>query len=248
MAPLPLNETEAHVWYLFPPAPSDALGDEALEAARALMNDDERTRHDRFLFPEGRREFAFTRALVRTTLSRYADVAPKAWQFTFGPHGRPEIAPEISQRDLHFNLSNTKGLIACIVGSTRDLGIDVESIERRGETLGIADRFFSPTEATALRALPASEQHHRFFHLWTLKEAYIKARGMGLALPLDQFSFELATGARTTISFDPRLVDDAKTWQFDSFWPTRTHFVSTAVRQRSGPVRIVERTADLITG
>ncbi len=239
VAPLVIGETEAHVWYLFP----DALSDDALSAARALMNDDERVRHDRFLFPEGRREFAFTRALVRTTLSRYADVAPRDWQFTFGPHGRPEIA----HGDLNFNLSNTKGLIACIVGTTRDVGIDVESIERRGETLGIADRFFSPSEATALRALPPSEQHHRFFHLWTLKEAYIKARGMGLALPLDQFSFELVTGAPTTISFDPRLVDDAKTWQFDSFWPTRTHFVSTAVRRRSGPVRIVERTAELFT-
>jgi 4'-phosphopantetheinyl transferase len=151
------------------------------------------------------------------------------------------------QRDLHFNLTNTKGLIACIVGWTSEVGIDVESIERRGETLGIADRFFSPSEASALRALPDAEQVHRFFHLWTLKEAYIKARGMGLALPLDQFSFHLARGARTRISFDPRLVDDETTWQFDSFWPTQTHFVSTAVRQRSGVVRIVERTADLIT-
>ena len=241
-----LDETEAHVWYLFP----DALSDEALHEARLLMNHEERARHDRFVFPEGRREFAFTRALVRTTLSRYADVAPKDWRFSFGPHGRPEIA---SPTDLYFNLSNTKGLIACIVGRAPEVGIDVEWIDRHGETLGIADRFFSPSEAASLRALPADEQHHRFFHLWTLKEAYIKARGMGLALPLDQFSFQITAGSRTRISFDPRLVDEPSTWQFDSFWPTATHFVATAVRRptTSPPeklVRIVTRTVRLFAG
>jgi 4'-phosphopantetheinyl transferase len=243
--PQQLDETEAHVWYLFP----DALSDDALHQARLLMNEEERARHDRFVFPEGRREFAFTRALARTTLSRYADVAPKDWRFSFGPHGRPEIA---SSTDLYFNLSNTKGLITCIVGRTPEVGIDVESIERNGETLGIADRFFSPSEATSLRSLPAGDQHHRFFHLWTLKEAYIKARGMGLALPLDQFSFHIAEGVRTRISFDPRLVDEPSTWQFDSFWPSPSHFVATAVRRattvpREKLVRIVERTVTLFT-
>src|SRR6185436_18685723 len=93
---------------------------------------------------------------------------------------------------LHFNLTNTRGLVACAVSVAHaEVGVDAEALDRSGETVAIADRYFSTEEVRALRALPESAQRQRFFAYWTLKESYIKARGLGLRLPLDQFSFRL---------------------------------------------------------
>src|SRR5262249_22736299 len=138
---------------------------------------------------------------------------------------------------LHFNLSNTFGLVVNLTAHERDAGVDVEDLERRGQTVAIADRFFSPAEVAALRAAPASMQRARFFDYWTLKEAYIKARRMGLATPLRHFSFSLPSspGLPIAIAFDPALEDDAAEWQFAQFRPTERHLVSIAIRRGSGP-------------
>src|SRR6185503_2215825 len=151
---------------------------------------------------------------------------------------------------LRFNLSNTEGLIACLVADDREIGVDVEDLERRGETVAIADRFFSPLEVAALRAVPEERQRARFFDYWTLKEAYIKARGMGLAIPLDHFSFVIEPGAPIGIAFDPRLPDDPSTWQFAQLRPTARHVISVAVRRAGEPdLRlVVRRTIPLLQG
>src|SRR4029078_6585429 len=115
-----------------------------------------------------------------------------------------------------------------------DVGVDVEDRTRKGETVQIADRFFSPVEVAALRALPEERQRERFFDYWTLKEAYIKARGMGLAIPLDQFSFLLEPDMPIRIAFDPRLADDPLAWQFEQFALGGSHQTSAAVRRGAG--------------
>jgi 4'-phosphopantetheinyl transferase len=227
----------------------DELGDPSLlERYRALMSPEELAKEKRFRFESSRRECVVTRALVRTTLSRYAHVAPEAWRFESGPHGRPELVPGQCCEPLRFNLSHTDGLIACAVALGRDIGIDVETTERPGETVAIADRFFSPSEVRDLHALPMERQRPRFFDYWTLKEAYIKARGFGLALPLEQFSFHITGEGPIRISFDPRLEDDPETWQFARYCPTPTHVLAVAVRkERDRPLTIeVARTTPLL--
>lgn len=224
---LELSEDEAHLWYVR----SDEVHDpRLLERYRALLAPDEARQHLRFVFPEGRHEYLLTRALVRTVLSRYApEVAPEAWIFTRTAHGRPEIAGPAGAPAFRFNLSNTRGLIACLVASGHEVGVDVEDTSRAGETVEIAEHYFSPSEAAALRSLPAERQRARFFEYWTLKESYIKARGLGLAIPLDQFSFELG-GPEIRISFDPRLADDPSIWQFSLLRPTERHAMAAALR------------------
>ena len=106
--------------------------------------------------------------------------------------------------DLRFNLSHTDGLIACAVTIGREVGVDVEHIQRR-LTHDVAGRFFAPREVDDLKALPEDEQQRVFFDYWTLKEAYIKARGFGLALPLGDFAFTLAPPAPPQIAFEPAL-------------------------------------------
>lgn len=195
------------------------------------MSEDERKKRDRFRFEKDQHTCLVTRALVRTVLSRYEDVAPEAWRFRANEHGRPEIDEPHEARSLKFNLSHTNGLIVCLVARGREVGVDVEDRERRGRLLDVADRFFSPSEVAALRALPKREQLDRFFLYWTLKESYIKARGMGLAIPLSQFSFDV--GPDIAIAFDPRLEDDPVSWQFTAMSCGRRHAVAAAFRRRS---------------
>ncbi|WP_437739479.1 4'-phosphopantetheinyl transferase superfamily protein [Sorangium sp. So ce1504] len=234
---LTIGPGAAHLWYVF----CDSARDEALlEAYHRLMAPDEAAQQARFLFAENRHEYLLTRALVRTVLSKYANVAPEAWSFVRNEFGRPQIAGPPGVPPIRFNLSNTRGLIACLVALDRDVGVDVEDTERASGAVDIADRFFSPGEVRALRALPPERQRARFFEYWTLKESYIKARGMGLAIPLDQFSFHLDDGPAIGISFDPRLGDDRSAWQFALYQPSARHTMAAAIRSGGGPPLSIE--------
>ena len=223
-------------------ANADALA--KLDAYRTLLTPDEHERMARFVFDRDRRAFLLTRALVRTTLSRYAPVKPADWRFVANVHGRPEILDRPSGvPDLRFNISHTDGLIACAVAIGREVGVDVEHVGRH-LLHDVAGRHFAPAEVTDLRRLPQEEQHRVFFDYWTLKEAYIKARGFGLALPLGDFAFKLNPPHSPQIAFEPSLDDDPATWQFLQGWPTPQHRLGLAVR-RDGhdlPVRMREIT------
>jgi 4'-phosphopantetheinyl transferase len=193
------------------------------------MTPDERERHRTFYFERDRRLFLATRTLVRTVLSNYAAVAPADWRFAAGEHGKPRICSPLLTPPIHFNLANTSGLVVCVVSVAHEpLGVDAERIDGKIETIGLADRYFSPAEVRALQVLPVSEQSQRFFAYWTLKESYIKARGLGLALPLDQFSFSLNDDA-ISIAFDERLADDAVRWRFALLDARPHHMIAVGV-------------------
>ena len=213
---------------------------EKLDAYNTLLSDDEHERMARFVFDRDRRAFLITRALVRTMLSRYAPVKPSEWRFIANVHGRPEILERPGGApDLRFNISHTDGLIACAVTIGREVGVDIEHINRL-LTHDVAGRFFAPDEVTDLRRLPDEEQKRVFFDYWTLKEAYIKARGFGLALPLGDFAFKLNPPGPPGITFEPSLEDDPSTWQFMQDWPTPVHRLGLAVRRDGNdlPVRL----------
>ncbi len=176
-----------------------------------------------------------TRALVRTVLSQYIDVSPKSWKFQANAYGKPEIVQPAAGRSLRFSLANTDGLVTCAVALGRDIGVDAEMIDSTVETDEIADYFFAPTEVVALRALPPAEQRYRFFEFWTLKEAYIKARGLGLSLPLEKFAFVAPKGKPIEIVFDSSLlddeglVDDPRNWHFSLSRPIKSHLIAVAL-------------------
>lgn len=214
----------------------------------SLMTPEERARHDRFYFARDRRLFLATRALVRTVLSSYAPVAPAQWRFADGERGKPYVVSPPDAAAIHFNLSNTPGLVVCAVSLAHAaLGVDAEFVHRIGETLSIADHYFSPTEVRALRALPPSRQRERFFSYWTLKESYIKARGLGLAIPLEQFSFLLPeaeaargpeAGSGIGVVFDPRLGDDERRWRFALLRGGPDHLIAVGVDTGGAPLSL----------
>ena len=202
-----------------------------LPAYRRLLSGDESRRAERIVHPDAHMLFVIGRALTRTMLSRYAAVEPRDWPLIIDSHGRPELAMRPAHApDLRFNLSHTNGLVACAVTVGRELGIDVEHIGRP-VNFDVPERFFSQQEVEDLRGLPKVEQRTVFFDYWTLKESYIKARGLGLALPLRHFSFQRHPDRDPAISFAPELPDDPATWQFKQFWPTDEHRMAVAVRR-----------------
>ena len=193
------------------------------------MDASEHARHDR-LRNQDRTRFLVTRALVRTLLSSFVGVPPTRWRFVATDHGRPEIANlPPGAPPLRFNVSHTAGLVACAVTAGRDIGLDVENVDRR-VTRDVAGRFFAPREVADLRALPRERQPLVFFDYWTLKEAYIKARGLGLALPLRHFAFDLSGGADPVISFDETIADTPVSWQFRQAWASPRHRLAVGVR------------------
>ncbi|MCP3101721.1 4'-phosphopantetheinyl transferase superfamily protein [Myxococcus sp. K15C18031901] len=233
--PLELRPDEVHVWIV---EPERIVEPRLLEAYLGLLDAKEREKQRRFHFERHQRQYLVSHALVRLTLSRYAPVAPEAWTFATNAYGRPEIQGAWGAR-LRFNLSHTDGMALVAVGLDDALGADVEDAERAGDTVEIADHFFAPAEVAALRTLPREAQRARFFEYWTLKESYIKARGAGLSLPLDQFAFHLEAGGPPRISFDPRMVDEPDAWRFMQLRPSARHHAAVAVRRpRSQPFTV----------
>ncbi len=202
-----------------------------------LLDDAERAQWKRFRFERNRLEYLVAHVLARRMLSQLGGLEPAEWRFEIGEKGRPEIAPRHGS-ELRFNLSHTDGLVAVAVTRGADVGVDVECHTRPGETVKLASRYFSEAECAGLFALPEAEQRGRFFDLWTLKESYIKARGLGLHLPLDQFALDPSERSRISVAFEGGIDDDPDSWWFWLRDEGDAHRLALAVRTGGGPVSV----------
>ncbi len=191
---LELGPDEAHVWLTSLDVPAHRLS-----SLRALLNAEELARADRFLQPHHRCHSAVARGGLRSLLGRYLQVAPQSVVFQFNAHGKPSLAGAHEHSGLRFNLSHSHGLALIAFARGRDLGVDIEKVRPERPAEPIAERFFAPAEAARLRSLPSAQQPEGFFECWTRKEAYIKARGKGLSLPLDSFEVAFGPGVRPAI-------------------------------------------------
>ena len=200
---------------------------QATPAALALLDTEERQQHQRYIPPAKRHEYLVTRVLVRTVLGKMLGLPPATLQFVKNEWGRPALAPGLSSANIYFNVSHTDGLVVCLVSSEHEVGVDTELLSRAPTLLRLAPNVFASDELEALSALPEKEQAQRAVHLWTLKESYIKARGMGLAIPLDGFAFCFdQEGIRLKVS--PALKDDGANWLFQS-QTIGHHLISTTI-------------------
>jgi 4'-phosphopantetheinyl transferase len=208
-----IDPSQIHLWLAYLGEITDPR---LLAECRSLLSEEEIEKQARFHFERDRHRYLVTRAMVRTVLSKYADVEPTQWRFDVNPYGKPSIAPELrAARGIEFNVSHTEGLVVLGVARQRAIGVDVEHVFARHIDIAVADRWFARKEAAALRELPAEQQRRAFFDYWTLKESYIKARGAGLSIPLDRFAFILEQGSRIRLTIDPGLRDRPERW---SFW------------------------------
>jgi 4'-phosphopantetheinyl transferase len=232
----PLGPGEARVWYARPERFATPGGVAALEQ---LLSPDERAQQARFRFAQDRQLYLVAHALLRTSLAQLLGADPAALRFQAGAHGKPELAWPPGA-PLRFNLSHTSGLCAWIVARDCAVGIDVEDGRRVRDIEAIAERFFAPAEVADLRARRGDDQRGRFLAYWTLKEAYLKARGVGLSLPLQSFAMSLGPPGSARVAFDG-IDDDPAAWQLATLRFTDDHPGAVAIRtQRPLDLTVLE--------
>jgi 4'-phosphopantetheinyl transferase len=181
-----VGQDEIHVWR------ADLnVTQQLLEALEDTLEKKEMDRANRFHFEKDRRHFIAARGLLRVILGSYLKLKPNRLNFIYTPHGKPKIANEIEYNYLKFNLSHSHGLALYAITLGRKIGIDIERVRTNLSFEKLAKRFFSPLEFQMLSSLPPSERIEGFFNCWTRKEAYIKAIGEGLSIPLNQFDVTL---------------------------------------------------------
>lgn len=239
---LTLTTNEIHLWSV---DPQTIQQPELLRAYSQMLSADETTKQQRFRFEKDRHSALITRAFVRDLLSHYADVSPADWLFVKGEKDKPEIVnPPLP---LRFNISHTNNLIICAVMLNDDIGCDVENTQRTSDVLSIAKYSFSDVEVNDLLMQPTTQQTSRFFDYWTLKESYIKAWGLGLSIPLKDFSFTLPDNHSQEkhpqvkrgsiddiqLSFAAHRIDDASIWRSWLFYPNTIHRVALSVRAKA---------------
>jgi len=172
------------------------------------------TRFRRLQFERHRKQLLLGRVLIRVVLSHYdRSIAPANWNFTQNQYGKPAISNEQNAASIYFNLSHSAEKLVLAVARFPDIGIDIEYSAKPRRVSAIAQRYFSAKELAEILALPERRQLSRFYDLWTLKEAYIKACGMGLAIPLQHFSYSFLDGDRLGIAFDAQRNDHEGAWQ-----------------------------------
>jgi 4'-phosphopantetheinyl transferase len=186
---LMLSPDEVHLWRIN--LESVALDEQRW---RATLSADELERAARFHFVRDRQRFVATRALLRIVLAGYLAIDPRDVTFRYSSKEKPSLDLEYSATSLSFNVSHSGEISLLAFARGRNIGVDVEQVRSDFELDAISRRFFSAHEQREIAALPPEKRIESFFRCWTRKEAYIKATGDGLSLPLSQFDVSLAVG------------------------------------------------------
>lgn len=227
------------IWYA---KPDDIRDRKLLDSCRSVLSASEQSQYQRFRFDQDRHRYLVSHALLRRVLSLYIGKDPADWCFTTTGNGRPELASCDPAVSLRFNLTHTNGLSACIVTEADDCGIDAEKISQRGRMDGIAERMFSAKECSQLKSLSGNDYLRSFYTCWTLREAYVKAVGIGISFPTRKIQFEISEDHSVAATFAADIGDSGNAWQFKLLKPTDEHVVSLAVRKGNGDTRpIVEQ-------
>ena len=223
-ATLILGSNEVHVWRasLDEPPPH-------ISGFLHTLAADERKRAERFHFQRDREQFITAHGVLRAILGLYLNRAPESLSFRYSSHGKPALACESGGDALRFNMSHSHGVALYAIARDHEIGIDVEFIRCDLEAEQIAERFFSRGEIATLRALPLSLRKCAFFLCWTRKEAYIKARGEGLSIPLDQFDVSLIPGEPAALLSTRPDADEALRWSLQELTLASGYVAAVAV-------------------
>ena len=222
--------SDVHLWFA---AVAELEDPNHSAASWAVLSSSEKQHAARFYFARDRNSFLTSRSLRRHVLSHYVAVEPSQWQFTSNQYGRPRIAFPLIDEPLEFNSSKSGDLVVCAVTRGISVGVDIERLDRPVPR-GVAESTFAPSETAALDALPCNARSKRFFTHWTLKEAYVKARGLGLSIPLDSVAFTVTDSPHLNGHLESSAANDCDAWRFTVVSPTLSHIAAVCVRQQFG--------------
>jgi 4'-phosphopantetheinyl transferase len=203
-------------------------GPETVRASAVVLSDAERQRASCFAFDRDRRRFIVARARLRQLLAVRLGVRPESVEFVYGAHGKPALARRFADSDLCFNVSHCDDLAAYALSYGRTVGIDIEAIRVIGNADDIAARYFSCRENATYCSLDPRDRLLGFFNCWTRKEAFLKALGDGLSMPLDHFDVSLAPGEPAKILRVENTPGDDFGWSLDSFVPAPGYVAAIA--------------------
>jgi 4'-phosphopantetheinyl transferase len=217
------DRTSVHVWLA-----ALNISDMHRQKLELMLSQDEHQRAQQFYFERDRCQFVVARGLLRALVGQYLQVAPSTINFNYGPHGKPEL-PRGHNDALHFNLSHSHGLAVFAFAWEREVGIDIEYMRPLEDLESIAQQFFSEQEQFILQNLPTPLKQQGFYNCWTRKEAYIKATGMGLSQPLDEFAVSLAPHEPAQLLHAQGKPDEAKQWSLHELRPPAGYAAALAV-------------------
>ena len=221
---LALDVTEVHLWQA-------SLEGRAADIFESFLSDDELTRANRFHFIRDRNHFVVARGLLRNLLAAYLGVNCAELRFSYGAQGKPFLLLD-DQAQINFNVSHSDGRAAFAFTRGRDLGVDLEYVKDDFDDELIANRFFSRAEVLALRTVPVALRKQAFFNCWTRKEAYIKARGEGLSMPLDQFDVSLRPDEPVALLNNYREEREVSRWSMQAIPAPKGYVGTLAVEGR----------------
>lgn len=207
---LTLREDEVHIWRASLEQPETTI-----QSLRQRLAEDELAKSARFHFEKDRNHFIVAHGLLRTLLGRYLHMHPDQLHFHVNAYGKPSLDPAFHEQPVNFNLSHSHKLALYAFTFRRHVGIDVEYMRPHVEFEQVARHSFSPVEQRVLHALSIEARPQAFYRCWTRKEAYIKARGMGLSLPLDLFDVSMKPGEPAALLASREDAREMGRWRFE---------------------------------
>lgn len=226
-----LKPGQVHFFY----ARTEALRHQnLLDLYRDISSEKEKAKTDRYLFERDRHKCLVTRGLQRFVLSRFTGIPPRSLEFEENTHGKPCIKPGLTPIPIQFNLSHAGDQTAIALVLHHPIGIDIEDMNRKVD-LKIADRFFSQQECEQIHQTGENEKKALFFDFWTLKESYIKAKGRGLSIPLNKFSFFIDQN-KASLGFDESHEDDPRNFTFFRFGLLDKFRAAVTIESASHPI------------
>jgi 4'-phosphopantetheinyl transferase len=219
-----LADNQAHVWRI----DLELLGSNPNQYD-GILTQDELSRSQRFYFQADRIRFASTRAVMRIILGNYLNIEPGNLNLKFSPYGKPYLANKSTEENLTFNVSHTGNFSLLAVTRNRRIGVDIERIRNEASLEAIAKRFFTPEEANQILLLPETLRPEAFFTCWTRKEAFIKAQGEGLSIPLNQFEVTLSPDEIPQLIYSRNSGGHADMWQIYHLEPGAGYIGALAV-------------------
>jgi len=225
-----LSQNSLEVWYT---SCADIDEETFHRAETQILVREERERMYRYRQPSDRRLYLAARLLLRSMLEAFTGVAAKDWRFRFNEHGKPET--EEGFPPVHFNISHSKDLAICVMHPGQEVGVDVEPIDRQIDS-GTASSVLIEREWESYSESPEEQRSEVFIKYWVLKEAYIKATGRGLFMPLTDFFFEFDNAGNPQLNSRLTEGEEAEDWSFFEFQPAGGYAAAAAIRNHSSQV------------
>lgn len=225
---LELVTDEIHIWCASLDQPVSQF-----QRLKQTLSMDEQMRAERFHFKQDRKHFIISRGILRTILGRYLNMKPNQLKFCYGKNGKPALAGTFRNRTIHFNISHSEAVGLYAFTQDSEIGVDIEHIRDISEMEQIAEHFFSVRENAIFSALPKSEKRETFFKCWTCKEAFIKAIGNGLSIPLEKFDVSIVPGEPVKLISIEGDQKRAARWSIQELKPAPGYVAAFALQRRS---------------